>query len=120
MTNFEIVKVIMGDQPWYGAKCVFQHNDRKDGDNNMYEERIVLLKAENIDEALIRAENEAKQYVNELTECKYLGFVDVFNLFDETIEDGTEVYSLMRQSKLNKEKYLDNFYDTGLEQTTVS
>ncbi len=110
----------MNDQPWYGAKCVFRHNDRKDDDNNMYEERIVLFKAENIDEAIIRAENEAKQYVNELSNCEYLGFVDVFNLFDETVEDGTEVYSLMRQSKLDKEKYLDNFYDTGLERTTVS
>jgi len=110
----------MNDEPWYSAKCIFRHNDRKDGDSNMYEERIVLLKAENLDEAIIRAENEAKQYVSDLPTCEYLGFVDVFHLFDETIEDGTEVYSLMRQSKLDKEKYLNNFYDTGLKRTTIS
>lgn len=110
----------MNDEPWYGAKCIFRHNDRTEGDRYMYEERVILLKAENMDEAIIRAENEAKQYAADLPGCEYTEFVNVFHLFDETIEDGTEVYSLMRQNKLDKDEYLDTFYDTGLERTSVS
>ncbi len=37
-------------------------------------------------------------------------------LFD-SIQNQTEVYSLMRDSKLNSSDYLDTFFETGLEHT---
>ena len=110
----------MNEEPWYGAKCIFRHNDRQTADGFMYEERIILLKAERADAAIARAEKEAQTYAADLSGCEFIEFVDVFHLFDETIGDGTEIYSLMRLSNLDKDKYLDTFYNTGSERTTVA
>lgn len=107
----------MNDEPWYGAKCVFSHADLENENGFMYEERVILLRAESDDAAIERAEQIAAEYAHELEGCSYLGFVDVFHIFDKTIGDGTEVYSLMRNSKLDKDTYLDCFYDTGFERT---
>lgn len=107
----------MNDEPWYGAKCVFRHSDLKNESGGMYEERVILLKAESGDEAIERAEKEANEYAQNLEGCSYLGYVNVFHIYDETIGDRTEVYSLMRSSKLSDEQYLDSFYDTGLQRT---
>lgn len=83
----------------------------------MYEERVVLVKAESDNEAIEQAEKEAKEYAQGLEGCSYLGFVNVFHIYDESIGEGTEVYSLMRHSKLSKKKYLNRFFDTGKERT---
>ena len=107
----------MNDEPWYGAKCIFLHSDLQSENGRVYEERVVLIKAENLDEAIERAEKEAKEYAQNLEGCVYLDFVNVFHIYDESIEDGTEIYSLMRDSKLSKNKYLNRFYDTGKERT---
>lgn len=41
------------DEPWYGAKCVFLHRDApKQGEGQVYEERIVVIRANNATEAL--------------------------------------------------------------------
>jgi hypothetical protein len=107
----------MDDEPWYSAKCIFLHADVQSENGRVYEERVVLLKAENLDEAIEFAEKEATEYAQNLEGCSYLGFVSVFHIYDETIESGTEIYSLMRDSKLDKNKYLNRFYDTGKERT---
>jgi hypothetical protein len=80
----------------------------------VYEERVVLFEAENFDEAVDIAESEAMCYAEE--ECgEYLGFVNVYSLFSDDIFEITEVYSSMRRSGLNKDDYIDKFYDTGGE-----
>lgn len=107
----------MKTEPWYGAKCIFLHKDLGQGRSRVYEERVVLIKAKNIDRAIERAEKEARKYANDMDGCSYVGFVDVFHLFDSKLKSGTEVYSLMRDSKLGKNKYLDRFYDTGKERS---
>ncbi len=107
----------MTDEPWFGAKCIFLHSDLQSKNGRVYQERVVLIKAKNIDEAIERAEKEAKEYAQNFEGCSYLEFVNVFHIYDESIEDGTEIYSLMRDSKLSKNKYLTRFYDTGKERT---
>lgn len=107
----------MNNEPWYSAKCIFHHSDLRNKRGRVYEERVVLIRADNFNEAIARAEKLAKKYAKGLDGCKYLGFVDVFHIFGESIEDGTEIYSLMRDSKLSKNKYLDRFFDTGKEHT---
>jgi len=107
----------MSDEPWYGAKCIFRHDDLKGEDGHVYEERVVLLKADSFEEAMERAKKEAKDYAQALEGCSYLGFVNVFHIYDKNLGDGTEVYSLMRDSKLGKEKYLTRFFATGKERT---
>ena len=107
----------MSDEPWYGAKCIFRHADLKGKDGHVYEERVVLVKAESDDEAMEHAQREAKEYAQGLEGCSYLGFVNVFHIYDKNLQDGTEVYSLMRDSKLGKKKYLKRFFNTGKERT---
>jgi hypothetical protein len=38
-----------------------------------------------------------------------------FYLFDDIESSGKEIYSLLRESNLKPEKYLDRFFDTGFE-----
>lgn len=107
----------MGDGPWFGAKCVFLHTEIESCTGQVYEERVILVRAGSFDDALSRAEALAEQYAKDVGGCTYTGFVDVFHIYDEEIGDGAEVYSLMRTSDLGMDEYLDRFYDTGAERT---
>lgn len=107
----------MSDEPWYGAKCVFLHSEIESCPGQVYEERVILLRAGSLDEAVSRAEALADEYARDVGGCSYTGFVNVFHIFDENIGDGAEVYSLMRTSDLSKDEYLNRFYDTGTERT---
>ena len=47
------------EQPWYSVKCVFKHDDFPLQDGGvMYEERIVVLEAGSLDEAIALGEVE--------------------------------------------------------------
>ena len=107
----------MNDEPWYGAKCIFLHTQIDRCPGQVYEERVVLIKATSIDEAIERAESIAAGYARECEGCSYTGFVDVFHIYDENIGDGSEVYSLMRTSDMGEDEYLNHFYDTDTERT---
>ena len=81
---------------------------------NLYEERITLWCAKDIDEAIEFAEEEAKSYAKDI-ESQYLGLAQAYHLFDETKLSGIEVFSLVRDSDLEAEDYLNTFFDTGDE-----
>jgi len=106
------------DEPWYGVKCIFQMDIKARIEGaNLYEERIVLIKAASFDEAILKAEKEAEEYTKRDDRITYLGFANAFHIFGNKIKNGSEVYSLIRESKLKPNKYLDKFYDTGTEHT---
>ena len=108
----------MNNDPWYSAKCIFYHQGLKDESGNpIYEERIVLLRADSFEQAIELAEEDAEQYAADLEDCIYSGFVDVYHLYDGEVGHGSEVYSLMRSSSLGIEDYLSTFYDTGAERS---
>jgi hypothetical protein len=46
----------------------------------MYEERIVVLRAESMEAAIDRAEKEAEKYCRAVNGCRYIGYVNVFAL----------------------------------------
>ena len=100
----------MSKEPWYGAQCIFLHAETKHGLKQMYEERIVLLKASSFDEAIERAEKEAKEYCRNLDGCKHIGYVNVFHINDEKIDDGTEIFSSMQRSNLIPKECLAQHY----------
>ena len=100
----------MSDEPWYAAKCIFLHAETNGGHKQMYEERIVLLRARSFDEAIGRAEKQAEGYCNDLDGCKYVGYVDVFHLTGGKLSDGAEIFSSMRRSDLKPKEYLNQFY----------
>lgn len=93
----------MNDKPpWYGAK-VYSPSRRFEEHGHLYEERVVLLKAESEDEAIDRAEKEAREYAQNLEGCSYLGYVNVFHVYNESIGDGTEVFIDAYQQVKQKE-----------------
>ena len=79
----------------------------------MYEERVILIRASTVEDAMRKGETEAKGYAREGIE--YLGFMDLYHLATDGVGDLSEVYSLMRSSNLSPTEYLDHFYDTGTE-----
>ena len=101
---------------WYSAKSIFRHNNLSVKKNaTVYEERVVLLRARNFDEAIELGEIEAKEYAQSLDGVKYINFITVYHLFAKRMSHKTEIYSIMRTSKLSKNKFLDRYYDDGAE-----
>jgi hypothetical protein len=80
----------------------------------VYEERITLWKAKDVEAAIKKSEKEAMRYARE-SGNKYLGFIQSYWLFDEIAADGVEVFSLLRESDLPPKKYIDAYFDTGSE-----
>jgi hypothetical protein len=105
-------------EPWYAVRVVIRFGD--DGPTSTYEERITLWRAPSADEAIEMAEAEAAGYAESLENAEYTGFAQSFNLFvGDSVGHGDEVFSLMRDSDLDTEDYLDAFFDTGAEHQGV-
>ncbi|MBV2156470.1 hypothetical protein [Kitasatospora sp. SUK 42] len=99
------------EQSWYAVRCVFQWNGR----GGTYEERLTLWRAASADEAISRAENEAHDYARDNGHL-YMGLAQSYHLAtDGRPGDGDEVFSLLRDSHLDGDAYLDRYFDTGDE-----
>lgn len=92
---------------WFGVRCVFRHGE------GTYEERIVTVLAPSAEAAIEKAEEDAAEYA-EMLGAPYLGLAQSYEIADD-LGDGAEVFSLMRDSDLADEAYLDTFFDTGGE-----
>ncbi len=88
-------------QGWFSARLVFEsvHPD-KDEAPKLFEERIVLLRGRSEEQARARAAEYARSAREEFTNAfgrpvKWIfrDLLDVQPILDESIEDGTEVYS---------------------------
>ncbi|GAB3258316.1 DUF4288 domain-containing protein [Kineosporia babensis] len=108
------------ERAWYAVRCVFQSGwppaSEASCDARAYEERITLWRALSADDAIERAQAEAREYAATITEHPdtYLGLAQSYRLFDEPA-DGAEIFSLVRLSDLAAEQYLDRHFDTGQE-----
>ncbi len=89
--------------------------DKVRGPKQIYEERIVVLQAESMEAAIERAHQEAEKYCSDLNGCRYIGHVNVFALYDDEINDGSEVFSSMQRSELVPKEYLDLHYPDAPE-----
>ncbi|KAB2352187.1 hypothetical protein [Actinomadura rudentiformis] len=85
---------------WYGVRCFFAVTA------GSYEESITVWRADSFDEAIAKA--EAGQ------DGTYLEMAQAFFIGDE-LGEGTEVFSLIRDSELEADDYLTRFFDTGRE-----
>lgn len=87
--------------------------------DRLYEERITVWRAHDFDEAIAKAEAEAANYISlseELGARKYLGLAQAYRVGrDVALEEGVEVFSLLRRSPLKRRAYLDRFFTTGAE-----
>jgi hypothetical protein len=104
------------EKQWFSVRAVFRHLGEQ---SYSFEERIVLVKAETLDAALEVGERNALAYA-EASGSEYLEYVDAFQIGSATPEDGSEVYSIMRDSSLEPSVYLDTFFDTGAERVQKS
>lgn len=100
----------MESSGWVGVRCVFRCE--VDG-LQTFEERVTLWKASDVEAAIQFAENEALVYANDCG-ATYTGLAQGFLLAD-AVGHGAEVFSLIRDSDLATEDYLDRFFDTGAE-----
>ena len=98
---------------WFGVKTAYRLNvtgkpratdDAYTAKNNMIEERIVIFKARNSEEAVSLSKNEAKKYITDLNFKNAYGetvrwkFLEVCETFEmhEPPEEGAEVFSSTR------------------------
>lgn len=96
----------------YSIRCLFLWAPRHDQVlKHLYEERITLWQADNFGQAIVFAEQEAKYYASE--DMEYLGFAQSYELIDPIKANGIEIFSLLRESDLNPQEYIDAFFDTG-------
>lgn len=117
---------------WYSFCGIFKH-ERIDATGNvrpeasLVEERIVLLHAEDFDEAIRLGEVEAAEYVSDtwpnadgdMVRIRYLGVCDVFDI-QETPAKGVEIYSrlLSRPSAEDDDVVIDRFFGSESEKET--
>lgn len=100
----------MESSGWIAVRCVF----RVDSDSTqVYEERVTLWQTDELDTAIERAEAEASDYATQVN-AQFLGLAQAYALAD-SVQDGAEVFSLLRASSLEPDDYLDRFFDTGTE-----
>ena len=100
------------------VKWSFREDQKK---RFIYEERITAWHATSTSEAIELAEGEAKEYAKK-EGFQSIEFYQCYWMFDEMdlIVPGTEVYSLLRESDLGEDDYIDTFFDTGLERQRTS
>lgn len=100
----------------YSVRCIFLWEPRPgQKSKNLYEERITLWQAQSLDHAIELAEQEAEVYADQ--DSVFLGYSLAYALYDAVPASGVEIFSLLRESDLEPEDYLDAFFDTGTERT---
>lgn len=97
------------DHAWFAVRCVVRHSGL-----GVYEERLTLWQAENIDDAIGLAEDEARDYAQGVEPASYAGLAQAYELYGQP-GHGAEIFSLMRESALPPAEYLTAFFDTGSE-----
>ena len=99
---------------WYGVRCFFRWPDY-----NCYEERITVWRAMSFDEAIAKAEREARRYASEGSSFVYLDIAQAYHMVDR-LKEGAEVFSLLRESDLGADAYIDRYFMTGAEREGAS
>ncbi|MBM6404201.1 hypothetical protein JQN72_08080 [Phycicoccus sp. CSK15P-2] len=100
----------MESSGWVAVRCVFE--SEVDG-TRTFEERVTIWRVPDVAAGIQLAENEALEYA-EMVDASYTGLAQGYVLGDP-IDHGAEVFSLMRDSDLATEQYLDRYFDTGAE-----
>jgi hypothetical protein len=103
------------EQHWYGVKCLIEHGEPSDqAGAHLYEERVVVFRATDFDQAIELAEREVTDYARQ-NDARYLGYCNAFKMDAAVIEKGTEVYSVMREVPLSPRDFIDRYYDDGTD-----
>jgi hypothetical protein len=105
----------------YAVRCIFEAPVESINTKRfLYEERITIWRALNIDDAIDRAEEEANSYCRKNVGFRFSGLSQAFWMFQSLDGNGVEVFSLLRESDLEMDEYLDRFFSTGDERQRTS
>lgn len=105
----------------YGVRCVFElPTEAKVTGTCLYEERITVWRANDVDEAIDMAEAEASSYCRENEGFHFTGLSQAFWMFTPVDINGVEVFSLLRESDLEQDEYIDQYFSTGGERQQIS
>jgi hypothetical protein len=94
---------------WFCAKMIFSWYQRATGKRICYEERFVLVRARDLDRAIVKAEQEAQAYCADFGpdwSAKYESFCRVYEMLDVVPGDGAEVYAETHESPLEPIEYI--------------
>lgn len=101
------------DEPWYAAKTVYYHKT-----SNVYEERVVLHKAKDWDDAWDKNNAEVQEYIQSQEDIdspiELVKTIEIYHLFDERIKSGSEVFSSMRRIHGSRSEYIKIAYEKGM------
>jgi hypothetical protein len=111
-------KVEKVPQGWFTVRCIFAHQRTRL--STTYEERITIWRAISAEEAIRFAEKEARAYARSFIwrrtqTCRYVGFAESYELSSRQVGVGAEIFSLMRDSRLTRDRYLNRYFDSGKE-----
>lgn len=100
---------------WFSARAILLCGNSEDG-QQLYEERIILCSANSEEQASRKAFMEFEKFAEKFG-YELLPDIQLFAIENESnsIEDGVEVFSLLRKSSLRKDEYFERFFDTGQE-----
>jgi hypothetical protein len=94
---------------WFGIRSIYLFGMKNDG-TNIFEERIVVFTASSSDEALSKAEHEAKEYATSL-QMSVHPYMVLYWQDGEALIDGYEVWSELYESSEDIESFVKSRYD---------
>lgn len=96
----------------YGCKSYTELSINGD---RCYEERVLCVEADSFEEAVSLAEIKSMEYAKSINGI-HVDYIQCYKAKEFDInEPVSEIYSLIRKSKLDHNNYLDFFEDTGNE-----
>ncbi|WPU65121.1 DUF4288 domain-containing protein [Peredibacter starrii] len=111
---------------WIEARGKSKVKQKPDSKYALLEERIILIKAKNFNEAIKKARKEAKDYegnyinpYGQQVRIEFLECIEVFELF-ESPADLVEVFSanFLVDQKISKKEMLNSHYGKSISETT--
>ncbi|MFF5922073.1 hypothetical protein ACFY8C_27625 [Streptomyces flavochromogenes] len=101
---------------WYSVRTFYRWLT---WENRPYEERVVLFRAQSLDDALTLAERESAEYARE-GDFVVLDMMQAYRIsdLDEELGAGTEVFSQLHALDLTSSEFLDR-YDSGPAHTQI-
>jgi hypothetical protein len=107
---------------WFSVKLLYKSeisSEFNEYGTDTYEESIILIKARTKEEAILSAKSKGnaeelsyRNVNNEEVRWKFIKVVDVFEITEETLMAGTEVFSrfIVVASEMKLEEMLSRFY----------
>lgn len=96
---------------WHTAKCLFRHKARVGGRRQMYEERMVLVKASGFESAEKKAAAEADKYSSMVGLCEFVEVIEIYCLDDGSpLKENDEIFSRMYSSNLKPKQFAKTFF----------